>query len=256
MHNLYSKRAQEWALAGQYNLTSIIKDKYIEDSNNLENTFHIFRKRLKLETSHLEFWGKVRGDLNTPAHLVSVHYSGDLPLNHRAFVESLCHLLKDKSRLQIVKISAREVEYFLRDQNHLPALYLEKDKKIGSEFELFFKIIPELIEEMLLFEGEDEAFDILPSGQFKESPTLPMQLRLVESFLDRQVRKALKQDGGNVLIKAINKVDDVTQVYLHFSGECQSCSSSKFGTWQFIQTSLEKYFKGQVLAVPYDTAHA
>lgn len=248
---LFSKRAKEWALAKTHQLTPTIRAEYLEELKHSEEEEFTFRKRFSNSSFNLEFWGKIVASEKNPAILRSLHYSGDLSQKEQAYLEAFCHLAQGKSRLKLLKISSREIEHFLRDQNDLPALYPPTEKKMplwGDDLLLFVAVI---IEEMLIFEGQRESSDNLENYHLGESPTLPDQLRLLETFFDQQIRKGLILDGGNVVIKALNQEGSVTQVYLDFTGACQSCASAKKGTWQFIQTLLEKYFKGKVVALAY-----
>ena len=59
-------------------------------------------------------------------------------------------------------------------------------------------------------------------------------MRRVEEVLDEQVRPMLASDGGGIELVDLRETDLV----VHYSGACGSCSSSVGGTMIFIEDTL------------------
>jgi NifU-like protein len=71
----------------------------------------------------------------------------------------------------------------------------------------------------------------------KKKLTNIQKIKLIEETLEREVRPALKADGGD--IELIDIAGDVVQVSLR--GTCSSCAASQATLSQFVQTKLREF---------------
>jgi NifU-like protein len=79
---------------------------------------------------------------------------------------------------------------------------------------------------------------ILTESDFK-SMTLIQKHKAVERLLDEEVRSMLASDGGSVEVVDMKEKDPVTEVYIHFTGACANCPSSKTGTLDVVRSKLQ-----------------
>lgn len=254
MNNLYSTRGKELAKKAKHKLTLELKSQMEQEGQSLKDqNIRIFRRRINFNDRPLEFWGKIVAKEKSSTQLTSLYYSGEFELAVCAFLEGMSVLTTSKNRISLAKLAPREIESYLRDQNHLPALFSPEEKNLPTWCTQIMAVIPLIIEEMLLLEGEtsDISFDVSLVPPLFKGLSLPEKLLVIENFFNQKLRPGLKQDGGNVVIKAIEEENNLAKIYLHFEGQCQECPSSKKGTWQFIENYLLKYFAGQVLAHPF-----
>jgi Fe-S cluster biogenesis protein NfuA len=225
----YSKRAVERASFPQYTY----KGSFPEE--NVFRSRHQFPEGLGI----IELWGQVSKDLT----LGLVRYQTDLSGLPLAFIDVLVELCQGKKRLEILKITAREVENYLRDRNDLEAYNksdLNEDQLLTTVSQLIFemnRIISDFVSERELSpETAVEPFAAL-SDPFQEL-TLVDRIKAVNALLALYIRPTLERDGGDIILVNIDGVN----IYLSFLGNCGECPSSanQGGTIKFVSEVLKE----------------
>lgn len=64
--------------------------------------------------------------------------------------------------------------------------------------------------------------------------------KMIEAFLDADVRPMLKQDGGNIEITDMAEVGENLELSIVFQGACLGCAGALTGTFSFIENSLKE----------------
>ncbi len=77
----------------------------------------------------------------------------------------------------------------------------------------------------------------------KKKLTNIQKMKLIEETLEREVRPALKADGGD--IELIDIAGDVVQVSLR--GRCAACAASQATLGQFVQTKLREFVSDELI---------
>ena len=72
-----------------------------------------------------------------------------------------------------------------------------------------------------------------------KSMTLIQKHRAIEEVLDREVRKMLLADGGNVEVVDMKEQESGTDIYINYTGACAGCPSGKTMTLDAITTTLQ-----------------
>ena len=96
-------------------------------------------------------------------------------------------------------------------------------------------VSPEDMERLVTNVLEKERKDL---KDFK-SMTLIQKHRAIEEVLDREVRKMLLADGGNVEVVDMKEQDSGTDIYISYTGACASCPSGKTMTLEAITSTLQ-----------------
>jgi NifU-like protein len=82
-----------------------------------------------------------------------------------------------------------------------------------------------------------------PAPPVKKKLTNIQKMKLIEETLEREVRPALKADGGD--IELIDISGDKVQVSLR--GTCSSCAASQATLSQFVQTKLREFVTDELV---------
>jgi len=99
------------------------------------------------------------------------------------------------------------------------------------------------IEELLAKIWSQPAPEKAPAVPPKKKLTNIQKMKLIEETLEREVRPALKADGGD--IELIDIAGDVVQVSLR--GRCSSCAASQATLGQFVQSKLREFVAGELV---------
>ncbi|MFZ4714372.1 MAG: NifU family protein [Bacteriovoracaceae bacterium] len=148
-----------------------------------------------------------------------------------ALVDAYLQLIHGKKLKDFSLLSSREIESFLRDENHLPVIL---DQNLLAELDkLLLKVKNSVYNLARLHSGEGQLV-FLPNHFLNLS--LVKKIEAIESVLDLKIRPTLIQDQGNI---ELLDVDD-TSLIMAYKGACGSCPSSQSGTLDFIQRTLRE----------------
>ena len=166
--------------------------------------------------------------------LENLSFVGEDGEGERGLVDGLLELCQGKNRGQVEGISLREVESFLREQNHLRAFSPKDEEHLTPWFVMkdhlleVFSPLSQVIEKNPL---EERAFAQL---------SLLKKIRLVSSVLHERVRPMLRRDGGDVELLDVRGQADIV---LSYCGRCAECPMAPKGTLEFIRKILEEQFQ-------------
>ncbi|MFH1058791.1 MAG: Fe-S cluster assembly protein NifU [Pseudomonadota bacterium] len=99
------------------------------------------------------------------------------------------------------------------------------------------------IEELLAQIWSQPAPEKAPAALPKKKLTNIQKMKLIEETLEREVRPALKADGGD--IELIDIAGDMVQVSLR--GRCSSCAASQATLGQFVQSKLREFVADELV---------
>jgi Fe-S cluster biogenesis protein NfuA len=233
--SLYSKRVEQRLSAPKFRLqkksetdqftpaNSVIVSFKIPESNGLVRLFISLNEK----------------DLT----LSKMGYATNISGAEIAYLEAFCELSLGKSRQGLAKFSFREVENFLRDQNHLPAYpYTADDEAIWNL--LNQRTIKALSEHSMMQKSSEVVV-----SKWHPQLSLSEKYQAIETVLEHFVRPALKEDQGNLLFIAAEETGTDLSIWVRFQGNCESCPSSLTGTLQFIEETLIKELQHTQLKV-------
>ncbi len=87
-----------------------------------------------------------------------------------------------------------------------------------------------------LWENAPRPVEVKPAPE-KKPLTNIQKMKLIEETLEREVRPALKADGGDIELIDI----DGNRVLVSLRGRCSSCAASEATLGQFVQTKLREF---------------
>ncbi|MBU2467342.1 MAG: NifU family protein, partial [Proteobacteria bacterium] len=79
--------------------------------------------------------------------------------------------------------------------------------------------------------------EVKPPAAKKKKLTNIQKMKLIEETLEREVRPALKADGGDIELIDI----DGDKVLVSLRGRCSSCAASQATLGQFVQSKLREF---------------
>jgi len=217
----YSNRALELIKTQKFSLTR--KNKEQLNSYAPEG---VFRCRVEIINNDLV---EISGAVDEAGCLNKVYYQTNLTEVDLGFLEALFHLLQGKKRRELLQLSMREVENFMRDVNHLPAYPPEQAPK-----EEIWRVIDGIIKAVNKSFATNELIGM--NGDYQQL-SLVDRIKATEAVFDKAVRPALMQDGGD--IQLVNIVDD--KVFVSFQGNCVDCPSSQGATLEFVSEAVKKH---------------
>jgi len=175
-------------------------------------------------------WLEITAHVDTEGHLADAYYQTNCMGLKLGLLEGFFHLLQGKSRRQILALTMREVESFMRDENHVPAY------PVTSEVTLDLSLVINVIIKEINKSLGSSAIDLAARENFQTLP-LVVKIKAVEALFDRAIRPALVLDGGDLLL--VNILQD--QIYLSFQGNCSACPSATGGTFDFVVEIIKKH---------------
>lgn len=76
--------------------------------------------------------------------------------------------------------------------------------------------------------------------------SLPEDIQIIESILDRTIRPGLQGDGGDIQVL---KFED-NKLYVHYEGACGTCPSATTGTLMAIEGIIRDEFNPDIEVIP------
>ncbi|MBP9674708.1 MAG: NifU family protein [Bacteriovoracaceae bacterium] len=153
-----------------------------------------------------------------------------------AFLDALVQLSLGKNQKTLLSLTLREVESFLRDQNHMPAFPLEEEGNIKEAF-LFKEKLRQAVYQVW---QSKEAIPSLEQGSFAHMPLIN-QARFLQQVVEQKILPPLRRDQGGVQLVQIL----YPKVSLRFQGECLNCEAHNQGTLHWIQAQLRSHAKAE-----------
>ncbi len=131
-------------------------------------------------------------------------------------------------------VTDKEIEKVARNNNLHTVEEITNFTKAGGGCGKCVDKIEALLAKIWAVPTPTQAAPIVPP---KKKMTNIQKIKLIEETLEREVRPALKADGGD--IELIDIAGDVVQVSLR--GTCSSCAASQATLSQFVQTKLREF---------------
>lgn len=191
----------------------------------LGNPKHLESSSANLDKKNQWNWNLT---LDKTDKILTLSYSNQSPHPFESlFLETLSRLSIGKNLHQLIPISFREVENFLRDENHLPA-FVDSDEK---ELEICYKKVKNSLLGELLFRKLKDNKDIFPQNNFwnelsfveKNRRILALLFELQKAFpKGKKLDLALVEGESISLIKNdfpldLEVVENVLQAFFHGS---------------------------------------
>ena len=222
-----SQRAQIFIDTPKFLLNKVTKQEF-----NGFSPEDIFRVRMSIDdTKLIELYGHV----DEEGLLSQLNYQTNLSGIDLGFLDALFHILQGKGRRNLLELTTREVESFMRDENHVPAFTSElaPDPKIWQVINTIIKEVNKTL---------TPSQNPLLTGTEFEALSLVEKLKAMESLIEQAIRPALIKDGGDLKLVNINQ----NQVFISFQGNCSGCPSSQGGTLEFVSETIKKHFSDKL----------
>lgn len=187
----------------------------------------VFRIRLELDQDKLM---EVYGHVDNEGCLTQAYFQTNFAGIDLGFIDALFHNIQGKSRRNLIVLSSREIENFMRDINHEPAF--PSDNAPSDEI---WKVIDVLINEINKALSPSLELSSLMEN-YVEKP-LVEKIKSVEHLIDKAIRPSLEKDGGDIKLVNING----NQILVNFQGNCSNCPSSTGATLEFVSDVFKKY---------------
>jgi Fe-S cluster biogenesis protein NfuA len=203
----------------------------------LENlSFQTDESVLFLEQNTLNIDSKVTVniELNDKGEILVISYKSislsDIEL---VFLDVICHFSDRKKRVDLVNLSIREIENFLRDENHSSALSSEKIPHTFVE-DVIKHVMINISKRLFPYNFASEA-----SISWHKAGMVA-KIKAAEEFLEAHIRPVLQLDSGDVVLIDVDK----SNISVHFLGNCIHCSALESVTLPLIEMSFRTFFKG------------
>lgn len=216
------------AIASSAALTEMLKGKSIEEAENLTNKdIADYLGGLPQEKMHCSVMGE------QALQAAIRNYRGLEPLPQEEG-EVVC---------QCFGVTDKEIERVAKENNLHTLEEITNYTKAGGGCESCHQDIEDLLAK--IWEGVEPG-----AAPTAEIPALPpkkltniQKMKLVEQTLEREVRPALKADGGD--IEFIDLEGD--KVIVALRGTCSSCAASQATLGQFVQAKLREFVSEDLL---------
>ncbi|MEW6185086.1 MAG: Fe-S cluster assembly protein NifU [Thermodesulfobacteriota bacterium] len=212
------------AIASSSALTELIIGKTLEDAEKITNKdIAAFLGGLPKEKMHCS----VLGEQALTAAIA--HYRGQpLPKTEEGEIVCECFGVTDK-----------EIERVIR-QNHLKTREeVTNYTKAGGGCESCHGKIEEILTRLLL-EEKKVAVDKAPTA----APPLTniQKMKLIEETLEREIRPALRADGGDIDLIDI----EGNKVLVALRGSCSSCRAAEVTLKQYVETKFKEFVSPEI----------
>jgi len=131
-------------------------------------------------------------------------------------------------------ITDKEIERAVRENNLHTVEQVTHYTKAGGGCESCHPKIEAIIDKVW---GEREKKPVLAKPAKGEKLTNIQRMRLIEETLDREIKPALRQDGGDLELIDI----EGTKVLVALRGTCSFCPSADFTLKQYVEAKLREF---------------
>ncbi len=210
------------AIASSAALTEMLKGKSVEEAEKLTNKdIAEFLGGLPQEKMHCSVMGE------QALQAAIRNYRGQEPLPQEEG-EVVC---------QCFGVTDQEIRRVALENNLHTREEITNYTKAGGGCESCHGAIEDILAELWETEGAGQAPQVsIPSARPKKLTNI-QKMKLIEETLEREVRPALKADGGD--IEFIDLEGDKVMVSLR--GTCSSCAASQATLGQFVQAKLREF---------------
>jgi len=208
------------AIASSSVLTELIKGKTLEEAAKLTNKdIADYLGGLPKEKMHCSVMGEeaLRAAIaNFRGEKVQEHDEGEV----------VC---------QCFGVTDKEIERVAKANDLRTVEEITNYTKAGGGCESCHEDIQRILDRIWAEEGAKPKIEVKPPTQRKL--TNIQKMKLIEETLEREVRPALKADGGDIELIDI----DGDKVLVSLRGTCSSCAASQATLSQFVQTKLREF---------------
>ncbi len=142
---------------------------------------------------------------------------------------------------QCFGVTDEEIKRVARENNLRTAEEITNYTKAGGGCGECLEDIQAILDDMWTMEPAPLA--IQPAAGPKKPLTNIQKMKLIEQTLEREVRPALKQDGGDIELIDI----DGDRVLVSLRGTCSTCAASQATLSQFVQAKLREFVTDELV---------
>ena len=142
---------------------------------------------------------------------------------------------------QCFGVTDQEIKRVARENNLRTAEEITDYTKAGGGCGDCLEDIQALLDDMWTMEPATQP--ALPEAGAKKPLTNIQKMKLIEQTLEREVRPALKQDGGDIELVDI----DGDRVLVSLRGTCSTCAASQATLSQFVQAKLREFVTDELV---------
>jgi NifU-like protein len=206
------------AIASSSALTEMIKGKTLEEAESITNQdIAEYLEGLPEEKMHCSVMGR------EALAAAIADYRGEV---------------REKEEFEVVctcfGISDREIERAVKENNLHTVEQVTHYTKAGGGCESCHPKIRDIIDRVW---GEKERKPHLAKPPKKKRLTNIQKMKLIEETLDREIKPALRQDGGD--LELIDIADN--KVIVALRGTCSFCPSADFTLKQYVEAKLKEF---------------
>ena len=216
------------AIASSSALTEMIKGMTIEQAENLTNKdIAEYLGGLPKEKMHCSVMGE------QALQAAIRNFRGQAPLP-QAEGEIIC---------QCFGVTDQEIRRVASENNLHTVEEITNYTKAGGGCGDCVEKIQQILDELWASGAIAAKVQAPPQAEPKKKLTNIQKMRLVEDTLEREVRPALKQDGGDIELIDI----DGDKVLVSLRGMCSSCAASQATLSQFVQAKLREFVTDELV---------
>ena len=182
------------------------------------------------------------------------HYLGDLPeekmhcsvMGQEALEAAIAHyrgrtIKKEEADIvcKCFGITAKEIENVARENALTTIEQVTHYTKAGGGCTTCHPLIEEILNKLA---GEKRKEAVSPPGAAKKRLTTLQKIKLIEETLEREIKPALKRDGGDLELIDI----EGNRVYVGFRGTCSFCPASGFTLKNYVETKLKEFVSPEI----------
>ncbi len=206
------------AIASSSALTEMAKGKTVEQAEKITNRdIADYLGGLPEEKMHCSVMGR------EALAAAIAHYRGEKVEKEEFEIVCKCFGITDK-----------EIERAVRENNLHTVEQVTHYTKAGGGCESCHPKIDAIIDKVW---GEKEKKPVLVKPAKEEKLTNIQRMRLIEETLEREIKPALRQDGGDLELIDI----DGSKVLVALRGTCSFCPSADFTLKQYVEAKLKEF---------------
>jgi NifU-like protein len=206
------------AIASSSALTEMIKGKTLEEASRITNQdIADFLGGLPKEKMHCSVMGR------EALEAAIANYRGEKVAKEEGEIVCNCFGVTDK-----------EIERVVRDNNLRSREEVTNYTKAGGGCESCHDKIQSILDRIW---GEEKA--VKPRAASKPSKKLTniQKIRLIEETLEREIKPALRSDGGDIELIDV----EGSTVLVSLRGSCSSCPASEVTLKQYVESKLREF---------------
>jgi NifU-like protein len=212
------------AIASSSALTEIIKGMTLEEAEKITNQdIAHYLGDLPEEKMHCSVMGK------EALEAAIAHYRGSSVKKEEADIVCKCF-----------GITGKEIETVARENGLTTVEQVTHYTKAGGGCMTCHPQIEEILKKLA---GEKTKEPLAPAGgPSKRRLTTLQKIKLIEETIEREIKPALKMDGGDLELIDI----EGNKVFVGFRGTCSSCPASEFTLKNYVEGKLKEFVGPEV----------